>query len=249
MIKQLTATIVATTMMCTAASATTFIFEGEDNNVDPTNAHIDDCASTNDNCSVDNEEGLIFELDGIVLQTRAYANGTITGDTGMRQDGDELGEFTTLIQDRNPIDSGLGAFSEIGVDNSADQTQFDAGESIEFIFEREFVITDVEFNAGGDTNCTNTAGGGGEGPCGEFLLQIFDMNDMLTLSTVIDVTNIDVLAVLGTGARFVLTALTEGGGFSIARLTVNEIPVPGAMLLLISGIAGLRFASRKKKTA
>ena len=64
---------------------------------------------------------------------------------------------------------------------------------------------------------------------------------------IIDITNIDVLPVLGTGARFVLTALTAGGGFTVAQLTVSDVPIPGAIPLLISGIAGLGFASKKKK--
>lgn len=250
MLKQLTAAIAAFAVIGASASATTFVFKGDGLNAMPNGvADMDfetNCASSGDFCSIDHEDGLNYTLDGINLQVRAYAGGMIEG-MGDQRTLLHIGEFTRLIQDVNPSDSGLGAFSE---NNSRDdQTQFDARESIEFIFEDEFLITDVEFNAGGDTNCTNTADGSGEGVCGEFLLQIFDIDDMLTASTIIDITNIDVLAVLGTGARFVLTALTPGGGFSVAQLTVNEVPVPGAMLLLISGIAGLRFASRKQKAA
>ena len=37
--------------------------------------------------------------------------------------------------------------------------------------------------------------------------------------------------------------------FYLSSVTVNEIPIPGAIPLLLSGIAGLGFASRKKRAA
>ena len=216
------------------ANATTFVFKGDGLNVTPQGAFVQDCGTVGvDFCSVpDHSAGLEYERNGFDLTVRAYENMNPT----------------RLIQDVSPIDSGLGAFSE--ANSNDDQTQFDAGESIEFDFGmRSVTVTDVEFNAGGDVNCTANAGGGGEGTCGRFMLEIFDVSDMMILSTIIDITNIDMLPVLGTGARFLLTALDQGSGFVVAQLTVSDVPIPGAIPLLLSGIAGLGFASRKKKKA
>ncbi|MEM9617456.1 MAG: VPLPA-CTERM sorting domain-containing protein [Pseudomonadota bacterium] len=221
-----------------AANATTFVFKGDGLNVTPEGVlntdFVQDCGTVGvDFCSLpDHSAGLEYSRDGIDLTVRAYENM----------------DPTRLIQDIAPGDSGLGAFSE---DNSNDdQTQFDAGESIEFDFGmNSLTIVDVEFNAGGDTNCTNTSDGSGEGSCGRFLLEIFDVSDMMILSTIIDITNIDVLPSLGTGARFLLTALDEGSGFVVAQFTVSEVPIPGAIPLLLSGLAGIGFAARRKKAA
>ncbi len=230
--------VAAMSMAATAANATTFVFKGDGLNVTPEGVlntdFVQDCGTVGvDFCSVpDHSAGLEYSRNGIDVTVRAFADN----------------EPTRLIQDVSPTDSGLGAFSESN--SSDDQTQFDAGESIEFDFGMQsLTVVDVEFNAGGDTNCTNNAGGGGEGSCGRFLLEIFDVSDMMILSTIIDITNVDVLPVLGTGARFLLTALDEGSGFVVAQFTVSEVPIPGAIPLLLSGIAGLGFASRKKKTA
>ncbi|MHA7873426.1 MAG: VPLPA-CTERM sorting domain-containing protein, partial [Hyphococcus sp.] len=221
-----------------AANATTFVFKGDGLNVTPNGTigvdFVQNCGTVgSDFCSVpDHTAGLEYSLDGIDITVRAYADG----------------DPTRLIQDIAPPNSGLGAFSEdTGND---DQTQFDSGESIEFDFGmNEVTVRDVEFNAGGDIDCTAAAGGGGEGPCGRFLLEIFDVSDMMIVSTIIDITNIDLLPVLGTGARFLLTALDEGAGFVVAQLTVGEVPIPGAIPLLLSGLAGLGFAARRKKAA
>ncbi|MEM9617457.1 MAG: VPLPA-CTERM sorting domain-containing protein [Pseudomonadota bacterium] len=230
--------VAAMSMAATAANATTFVFKGDGLNVTPEGVlntdFVQDCGTVGvDFCSVpDHSAGLDYSRNGIDVTVRAFADN----------------EPTRLIQDVSPTDSGLGAFSESN--SSDDQTQFDAGESIEFDFGMQsLTLVDVEFNAGGDTNCTNTSDGSGEGSCGRFLLEIFDVSDMMILSSIIDITNVDVLPVLGTGARFLLTALDEGSGFVVAQFTVSEVPIPGAIPLLLSGIAGLGFASRKKKTA
>ena len=231
------AAAVATSMAIAPAHAgVTFVFKGDNGNVTPEGtlgADFVTCASSGDFCSTgDHADGLVYELSGVELTARAFANGTPT----------------RIIQDRNPGDSGLGAFSETG-DPAADQTQADSGESIEFSFTTVMEVTDVEFNAGGDRNCTAAIGGGGEGECGSFRLTIFDLNDMLLSDMIIDITSVDMLPVLGTGARFVLEAIGEGAGFTVAQLTVTSVPIPGAIPLLLSGIAGLGFASRKKRTA
>ena len=230
--------VAAMSMAATAANATTFVFKGDGLNVTPEGVlntdYVQDCGTVGvDFCSLpDHTAGLSYLRGGIDVTVRAFADGVAT----------------RLIQDVSPTDSGLGAFSENN--SNDDQTQFDAGESIEFDFGmNEVTVVDVEFNAGGDTNCTNTSDGSGEGSCGRFRLDIFNASDMLTLSTIIDITNIDLLPALGTGARFLLTALDEGSGFVVAQFTVSEVPLPGALSLLLSGVAGLGFASRQKKRA
>ena len=231
------AATIATALASAPAHAATFVFKGDGNTVTPIGiAGTDfqaDCASTGDFCSINHDAGLNYTLDGIDLTVKALAEGAAT----------------RVIQDFFPWDSGLGAFSEDN--NSDDQTQADSDEALEFSFTEEVTITDVEFNAGGDTNCTNTADGSGEGACGAFLLEIFGLDGAMLASTIIDITNTDDLPLLGTGARFLLTALTPGGGFTVAQFTVAvpvaETPLPGAIGLLFSGIAGLGFASRGKK--
>jgi hypothetical protein len=237
-LRYVAAAIVAAGFMAAPASATTFVFKGDGLNVTPLGtAGVDfteNCASAGDFCSIDNGggyNGLDYTRDSINLTVNAYSDG----------------DPTRLIQDVNPADSGLGAWSE---DNgSDDQTQFDSGESIEFIFEAEYTVTNVEFNAGGDTDCTDNSMGQGEGSCGAFRLDIYDLSNMLISSMIIDITNTDVLAVLGYGARFVMTALTPGSGFTVARFDVSDVPVPAALPLLLSGLAGLGFASRRRKIA
>ncbi len=71
----------------------------------------------------------------------------------------------------------------------------------------------------------------------------------MILSMIVDITNVDMLPVLGTGVRFLLTALDAGSGFVVAQLTIADVPIPGAIPFLITGLAGLGFASRKKKKA
>ena len=209
-----------------AAHATTFIFKGDGNNVTPLGAegvdYARDCGTVgSDYCTINDAAGFDYELDGVNLNVVAFAEG----------------QPTRLIQDVVPGDSGLGAFSETNIND--DQTQFDTGESIAFNFDEEVTVTDVEFNAGGDVNCSSF---GDEGPCGDFRLTIDGMVVGVIAAQ-------DVIGFLGTGMSFLIEALTPEGGFSIAQLTVNasEVPVPAALPLLLSGLAGLGFAARKRR--
>ena len=242
-LRYMAAALAAAGLMAAPASATTFVFKGAGNNVTPLGVSGVDfdptCATTvapGDICNVQDDNGdwnsLDYTLDGIDVSVSAYVGG----------------EKVRLIQDRQPKDSGLGAWSELN--GNDDQTQNDAGESIEFTFGSMVKVTDVEFNAGSDTSCTNVDTTTIEGTCGEFLLEVFDATDTLIFSLIYDITNTDVLAQLGVaGVRFVLTALTPEAGFVVAKFTVSEVPVPAALPLLISGLAGLGFASRRRKAA
>lgn len=207
-----------------AANATTFVFKGDGNNVVPLGAdgtdYVRNCGTVGaDYCSAEPEAGLQYSLDGIGLAVRALANGAAT----------------RVIQDIEPGDSGLGAYSE----NTAvdDQTQFDSAEAIEFTFDRQVSLTDVEFNAGGDVNCSSF---GSEGPCGSFNLTI----DGVFIGAIAAIDNI---AFLGAGVTFLLEAITEGAGFTIAQFTVSDVPIPGAFPLLAAGLAGLGFSYRRKR--
>ncbi|MEO1250855.1 MAG: PEP-CTERM sorting domain-containing protein [Pseudomonadota bacterium] len=257
------AALAAGGILSSASASTVFVFKGNGGNVTPEGTLGTDfvtCASggaNQDFCSAalggDHTNGLLFERNSIEVRAIAHKDHNADSQT-MPSDNTAV----RIIQDRTPGDSGLGAFSENN--SSDDQTQFESGEAILFDLRsngRDFTITDVEFNAGGDVNCTANGGNPGEGPCGKFRLQIWDINDVLTLDTMIDIlasTSLvggqDILPILGTGAKFLLTALdidpNNPGGFAIAQFKVNEIPVPGALPLMLLGLGGLGFAARRK---
>lgn len=227
-IKTAAAAAATAAVFLTAAHATTFVFKGDGNNVTPLGAEGADYAQncgTNgfDYCSTgDHSTGLNYSLDGVGLQVIATANG----------------DPTRVIQDIRPGDSGLGAYSESN--NNDDQTQADSNEAIEFIFDRIVSLTDVEFNAGGDVNCSSY---GAEGPCGDFNLTI----DGVFMGAVAAA---DTLDFLGSGMHFVLEAITQGAGFTIAQFTVDDVqavPTPAALPLLLSGLMGLAFATRRRR--
>jgi hypothetical protein len=204
-----------------AANATTFIFKGDGGlNDSPAANAATNCGTLGfDFCTIDHTLGFTYAKDGISVTAKAYANGNPT----------------LLIQDITPDNSGLGAFSENDVDN--DQTQFSSGEAIDFLFNQQVRLSDIEFNAGNDTDCSTF---GIEGPCGSFDLfidNVFFMNieaiDLLTMEFI------------GTLFRFVPT--TPNAGFAIARFEVEPVPVPAALPLFITGVAGFAFASRRRK--
>lgn len=227
-IKTAAATAAAAFVSLAAAHATTFVFKGDGNNVTPLGGagvdYAQNCGTNGvDYCSTGSHEaGLDYSLDGIGLKVLATAGG----------------EATRVIQDVFPGDSGLGAFSESN--SNDDQTQADTNEAIEFIFDRVVSLSQVEFNAGGDINCSSY---GSEGPCGDFNLTI----DGVFMGAVAAA---DSLAFLGTGMHFVLEAITAGAGFTIAQFTTDDIqsiPAPAALPLLFSGLMGLAFATRRRR--
>ncbi|NWG70805.1 MAG: PEP-CTERM sorting domain-containing protein [Parvularculaceae bacterium] len=206
----------------TSASATVFIFEGNNGAYDtPTGNIALDCGSVGfDFCSANDALGLTYSKGGLGLTAVAYTTG---------------GAPTQLIQDITPNDSGLGALSEN--DNINDQTQL--GEYITLTFTDAVQLTSIEFNAGNDTNCSTP---GSEGPCGFFdffIDNVFFGN--------LEATDLLTGPFFGTSFRFVAT--TAGAGFAIAKLAIEDappIPAPAALPLLLAGLAGLGFASRRK---
>ncbi len=220
------AAVLSSVLLPASASAATFVFKGDGNNVTPLGAegvdYVRNCGTAGaDYCTIDHAEGFNYELEEIALNVVAYADS----------------EPTRLIQDVVPGDSGLGAYSESNAND--DQTQGDSGEAIEFNFNEVVTLTDVEFNAGGDVNCSSF---GDEGPCGDFRLSIDGMVIGIFAAQ-------DMIANLGTGMSFLLEAITPEAGFTIAQFTVpvSDVPVPAALPLLLSGVAGLGFASRRRR--
>ncbi len=212
--------VVASGLIFAPANAAPIVFKGNGLNAVPASNIIQNCGTIGiDYCTVDHDQGFQYSVSGFDLTAKAYI-----GNQAVR-----------LIQDIRPGNSGLGALSE---NNPADdQTQADSGESIEFAFTRNIFLSDIEFNSGADRDCSNP---GNEGPCGDFDFYI----DNIFVATIAAV---DLLTNTFMGSSFKFVPVTSGGGFAIAQFNVNEVPVPAAFPLLLSGLAGLAFASRRKR--
>ncbi len=232
-----------------AANATTFVFSGVGGAPvdEPTNGGnvAFDCGTVgSDLCTVNDAAGFDYSKDGFSFNARATEDGTFGEGGRFTRGGPSL-----LIQDIVDDNQGLGVISSTEgnpVGNSLDQINFDTGESILFSFSSLVILSDIFLNDGLSVDCP---GGGAEGPCGMVGVivdggAIQSFNDFLAMG---------VLATAGgmvatfVGQTFEFVGLTSNAGYSIERLTVNEIPVPGAIPLLLSGIAGLGFASRRNK--
>jgi hypothetical protein len=224
------AAVAATGLLTAPAQATTFIFKSGGAFLDtPTGNVANDCGTVGfDFCTADNSLGLSYSKDGVNFTAWAYQ---YTDDTYASR------AATLLIQDITPENSGLGAFSEDDIHN--DQTQFNSLESIEFIFDGPVLISNIEFNAGDDQDCS--AGTLTEGPCGDFDLWI----DGLFVATM---TAVDLLTDVLMGTTFEFRAVTPDAGFVIAQLEViSDVPIPGAIPLFLAGMAGLGFSARKRR--
>lgn len=229
------AALAASGLAATASAAVVhFQFEGNGGPGvydSPTGPFAEDCGTIGeDYCSIlDNGvwQGLDYGKDGVNFTATAYTGSAPDGLTSTR-----------LIQDIRPDNSGLGAFSEANPID--DQTQTNSGESIGFVFSQIVSLSNIEFRAGDDALCSTTSGV--EGPCGEFDLYI-DGALATTLAAV------DLLAMSFVGTSFLFVPITADAGFAIAAFDVEAVPIPGALPLLISGLAGLGFASRRRKKA
>ncbi len=174
--------------------------------------------------------GLTYTVDGQSV--------TVTGNNS---DGDGL-----LMQDLWPRNSGLAVVSpgEAGRD---DQVQADEGEFVLFDFGRIVELLSIDFNAGNDRDCVNA--NTTEGPCGSFELYIDGV--MVDLGSIFgsDEATDDIIfgGLFGTVFRIVATGTgkDEPSGFAIGSIKIS-VPTPGAAILLLSGLAGLGLARRRR---
>ena len=231
MLKKVLPALVGVMAMSGVANATTFIFDGMHPGPvpvdEPTNARVDCGTIGFDFCDV-NGAGFDYLKDGIALNAKGLANGAAS----------------LLIQDINGVNQGLGVLSEGGI--SMDQINADTGESVLFTFFQQVVLSNIELNNGTADDCPTV---GAEGGCGIFDILI-DAN-LPTEQLLSGIVAIDVVPGGYVGTTFEFIARTAGDGFSIESISANlvETPIPGAIPLLLSGIAGLGFASRRRKNS
>ena len=227
-LKLFAAAVAAAGLLAVPAHASTvFMFKSGAGPIDtPTGNFVFDCGSVgSDYCTDDDAAGFTYSKDGVTFTAVGLASGSPA----------------TLVQDIIPENSGLGVFSA-GESQTGpeDQVQASAGESIKFTFTSNVNLTNVEFNSGADRDCS--AASQPEGPCGFFDLYVdgglvgtFEAVDLFTLAFF--------------GSVFEFVAITAGGGFAIAQFEISDVPVPPVLPLLLAGLAGLGFASRRRKTA
>ncbi|MEM9494428.1 MAG: VPLPA-CTERM sorting domain-containing protein [Pseudomonadota bacterium] len=232
----------ATMFAASGAGAVTFEFDGNNSAV-PNDAPVGfvfgvgggngavDCGTVGvDICSIDDAAGFRYAKDGVDFTAKAF-----------------LGDNPTLlIQDLVGPNQGLGAFSEWPGSTSLDQ--INVGESLLFDFTAtgQVFLSDIYLNDGLAVDCP---GGGGEGPCGDVLISIDgglaqSFSEFLANGILGDGSG-NPLTLVGTTFEFF--ASVDPGGYSIEQFSVSQVPVPAALPLLISGLAGLGFASRRRK--
>ncbi|MEO0399297.1 MAG: VPLPA-CTERM sorting domain-containing protein [Pseudomonadota bacterium] len=243
----------------TSANAFTLRFDGFDNGLgfDLPQGNSTACNSTGSNgtdlCTVDNAAGFTYEKNGLTATAVAFEDAA----PGV------AGTPAELIQDLIGPNQGLGVISSdedaANVRFTQDQINFPEGEAIQFTFSSAVVLTDIALNDGLGADCLSNgqAGSAGEGPCGGV---------RITTDTGLDVTWDDFLngilldnggnvaSVAGQvitfyGALAGALSLTDDFGYSIEQFDISVVPVPAALPLLLSGIAGLGFASRRRKAA
>lgn len=213
----------------TAHAGVTFVFQNPDADL-PTEGNFTTGGTCNgigisdaDLCTVDNALGLTYEKGGYTVNAVVFS-----GETPV-----------SLIQDLSPNNSGLGALSP-GKSFRDDQIQPGANESILFDFGQDVKLTGIDFNAGNDTNCATP---GSEGECGLFTLIV---DDVVVLLNAVALDDMVFSGFIGQTFRIIASGM-PGTGFVIGSLTVQEVPLPGAALVLLTGVAGLGFAGRRRR--
>ena len=243
--KLLVSAIAAAGLIIAPANAATIVFKGDNQNATPNAIGSTqlNCGSSgnNDYCSTGPGVSLDYSVLGFDFSVDAFENALGPNRTG-----------AIVIQDVDPLDSGLGVISSTEITNgSNDQVQSNTGANESLLFDftasgpNPVIISNIEFNSGADRNCSEPPVNQPEGPCGLFDLYI-DGNLFAAGLQALD----DVLGGwIGTTFEFVANDQTNPSGFVIAQFDVQEVPIPGALPLLLSGIAGLGFAARRKKAA
>ncbi len=240
MTKLFVSAIAAAGLLIAPANAATVVFKGDGQNATPVSgATTTNCGSggVNDFCSTAPGVGIDYSVGGVDFTVSAFEDffGTKTG--------------AIVIQDIQPTDSGLGVISAAETLNGGDdqvQSNSGANESLLFDFSASgpnpVQLSNIEFNSGADRNCSSV---GSEGPCGLFDLYV---DGLLKVAGVL-ADDLVLGGWIGTTFEFVANNPVDPSGFVIAQFDVQEVPIPGALPLLLSGIAGLGFAARRKKAA
>ncbi|NNL87513.1 MAG: hypothetical protein HKP25_00440 [Marinicaulis sp.] len=222
MIKSLAAIFAASALALSSANAAAITFKGDWLNAIELGNVAFDCGTLGvDFCTDSAGPGFNYLTGGFTFNAAAFAGGVAT----------------QLIQDISPRNSGLGALSEAN-QNTA-QTQIEPAEPVSLTFEEEFRLTNIEFNSGADRDCSSP---GGEGRCGFFDLFI----DGLLAG---NFEAVDLMTLVFEGMKFDFVPTTEGAGVAIAELEIIAMPGPAALPLLLSGLAGHGFVSRRRKLA
>ncbi len=162
---------------------------------------------------------------------------------------DQVKKVTSILQDLSPEDSGLAVISPLDTSGKDDQIQASSHESLIFTFNKEVSFDFIDLNAGNDNPCSKP--NDAEGPCGSFDIIVdgvtYTFNDG---GSGTEGDNINLGGLVGLVFEIVPTDPATPSGFAIGSITVTETPVPGAAVLLLSGLAGLGFnSSRRRKVA
>lgn len=242
--KKIISLALAAAVSFSAAHATTLRFDGKDGRGlafdTPTNTgNVVGCnsfgANGRDLCSRDHAAGFNYSKGVFSFNVK-----------GLKYDSLGSAVAAEVIQDLIGKNQGLGVITPGENRFKQDQVTGASGESILFSFGQAVTLYNIVFNDGTGNDCP---GGGTEGPCGDVGVKIDGgVLQVFTAFIAGGILSADGSAVLAlTGQVFEFFALTSGAGFSIEEFSI--VPIPGALPLLLSGLAGLGFASswRKKK--